>query len=57
MYWLKSVRGTGCDRCLFSEVQMYSIYREVNRGMSFVRCIEVVRFSEGLLLEVLLYCP
>ena len=71
---------SGVGRCPLSEVQMYSIYREVNglfesilkycktsnnalrkadnlytADMSSVRCIEVVRFSEGPLLKVLQY--
>ena len=55
MYWLKPVRGAIGVRCLELggvRSRRFSIYREVNRGP--VRCIEVVRFSEGPLLEVLL---
>ena len=60
MYWLKSVRGA-IDVC-YPELGgvhsrrfkcTVSIGKSIG-GMSFVCCIEVVRFSEGPLLEVLL---
>ena len=35
--------------------EMYYFYGKINRGKGAVRCREVVHFSEGPLLEVLLY--
>ena len=62
MYWLKPVRAAIGVRCpelggvRFRKFKCtVSIGKSIG-GMSSVRCIEVVRFSEGPLLEVLLYC-
>ena len=61
MYWLKPVRGAIDVRCPeLGGVRSrwfkctVCIGKSIG-GMSSVRCIEVVRFSEGPLLEVLLY--
>ena len=58
MYWLKPVRGAIVVRCPelggVCSRRLVSIEKSIG-GMSSVRCREVVRFSEGPLLEVLLY--
>ena len=61
MYWLKSVGGAISAHCL--EWEVFTSQRlkctvstgKSIRDMRLVHCLEVVRFSEGLLLEVLLY--
>ena len=50
---LSAVRSLEVVR--ISEVKMYAVNAAIGRGMWFVRCTEVVRFSECPLSEVPLY--
>ena len=63
LYWLRYVDQCplfGIERCLLlgGSKRISSMVKSIG-GKSAVRCTEVVRFSEGPLLEVLLYlsCP
>ena len=58
MYWLRGAMGVRCPELGGVRSQRFKCTVSMGKsigGMSFVRCIEVVRFSEGPLLEVLLY--